>query len=310
MSMSETKKIVVTGSSGLIGSALLPVLSAQGHSVTRLVRSQSPGDNIIKWQPEASLLGHSALAGHDVVIHLAGEPVAQRWTPAIKQRIQASRIGTTRLLCEALAGLSAPPKVLISASATGYYGDRADEVLHESSAVGRGFLPELCRAWEAATEPAQSCGIRVVHLRFGVVLSPRGGALSSMLLPFRLGLGGRIGSGQQYWSWITLDDAVGAICHVLNTLTLHGAVNVVSPHPVRNQEFTQVLGRVLSRPAIFPVPAFAIRLAMGRGVADELLLASARVDPAQLQATGYSFHHPELDGALRSLLDVGHSTQH
>jgi uncharacterized protein (TIGR01777 family) len=300
----------VTGSSGLIGSALLPVLIAQGQSVTRLVRSQSQDDNTIEWRPEAESLNHSALEGYDAVIHLAGEPVAQRWTPATKQRIQASRVGTTRLLCEALAGLSAPPKVIISASATGYYGNRGDEVLHESSAVGSGFLSELCCAWEVATEPAHSCGIRVVHLRFGIVLSPRGGALSSMLLPFRLGLGGRIGSGQQYWSWITLDDAVGAICHVLNTPTLHGAVNVVSPHPVRNQEFTHVLATALGRPAIFPVPAFAIRLAMGQGVADELLLASARVAPAQLQATGYSFRHPQLDSALRNLLDVEHSTQH
>ncbi|HEX8234636.1 MAG TPA: TIGR01777 family oxidoreductase [Abditibacteriaceae bacterium] len=307
--MNETKKIVVTGASGLVGSALLPMLKAEGHSVTRLVRSQQPDDNSIKWHPESGFVDHAALEGHDAVIHLAGEPVAQRWTPATKERIRASRVDTTRLLCGAAAGLSAPPKTLICASATGYYGDRGDEVLPDDSAAGAGFLPELCRAWEAATEPAQACGIRVVHLRFGILLSPKGGALASMLRPFRLGLGGRVGSGQQYWSWMTLDDAVGAICHVLNTSTLHGAVNVVSPHPVRNQEFTQVLARVLRRPAIFPVPAFAIRLLMGQGVADELLLASARVQPAQLQASGYCFRHPELESALYDLLNMKHGMQ-
>ncbi len=243
----------------------------------------------------------SALEGVDAVVHLAGENIAERWTAAKKARIRDSRVKGTQLLCETLTRLSSPPKVLVSASAIGYYGDRGEETLTDDSPPGRGFLPEVCRAWEAATEPARQQGLRVVQLRLGVVLSVAGGALAKMLPPFRLGLGGVLGSGRQYMSWIALDDVVGTLQHAVVTDALQGPTNAVAPRAVTNQEFTKTLGKVLGRPTAMPLPAFAARLMFGE-MADELLLASARVQPTKLLASGYQFRYPELAEALRHLL--------
>jgi uncharacterized protein (TIGR01777 family) len=292
-------KVLVSGATGLVGSALVPFLIHSGHSVVRMVRRADPGD--VSWDPATGELEASKLEEMEGVVHLAGENIAGRWTTAKKERIRRSRIQGTGLLTERLAGLRRKPGVLVCASAIGYYGDRGDELLQEDSLAGRGFLPEVCRAWEAAAEPARQAGIRVVHLRFGVILSAAGGALARMLTPFRMGLGGRIGSGRQYMSWLSLDDAVGAIHHALIRQDLSGPVNAVAPHPVTNLGFTRTLGRVLSRPTLFPMPAFAARLAFGE-MADALLLASARVAPTRLEASGYEFGHPDLEGALRDLL--------
>ena len=294
--------VAVTGSSGLIGSALMAFLAARGHQVTRLVRRSPGGEREIQWDPEDGVRGLSGLEGADAVVHLAGENIASgRWTPQRKAEIRRSRVEGTRRLCESFARLARPPKVLASASAIGYYGDRGAEVLREDSPPGSDFLAQVCGEWESAAEPASRAGIRVVHLRTGIVLSPAGGALKKMLLPFSLGLGGRIGTGAQFMSWITLDDVVGATYHALNTGSLVGPVNMVAPTPVTNSEFTRTLARVLRRPALAPVPAFAARLAFGE-MADALLLASARVVPNRLQGSGYRFRHPELEGALRHLL--------
>ncbi|MCZ6676268.1 MAG: TIGR01777 family oxidoreductase [Candidatus Poribacteria bacterium] len=296
--------ILITGSTGLIGSALVPSLITDDHRVTRLVRSKPlPGEAEVHWNPEAGEIDTDSFKAFKAVVHLAGENIAGgRWTAERKARIRDSRVQGTRLLSESLANLTQPPKVLVCASAIGYYGDRGEEILNEESPSGTGFLPEVCREWETATEPATQSGIRVVHLRFGVVLSAAGGALAKMLFPFRLGVGGRIGSGRQYMSWIALDDGAGAIRHALITDTLEGPVNVVAPHPVTNREFTKILGRVLGRPTVFPMPAFAARLALGE-MAEALLLSSARVEPARLLATGYEFHYPELEAALQHLLE-------
>jgi uncharacterized protein (TIGR01777 family) len=255
----------------------------------------------IRWDPAAGTLETSALEGSEAVVHLAGESLAERWTAEKKTRIRDSRVRGTRLLSQALAQLAMPPKVLVSASAMGYYGNRGEEILTEESPSGSGFLAEVCRAWEAATEPALQKGIRVVHLRFGLVLSPAGGALGKMLPVFRMGVGGTVGSGRQYVSWIARDDAVGAIHHAIMTETLQGPANAVAPHPVTNQEFTKTLGKALGRPTMVPLPAFAARLMFGE-MADELLLASTRVRPVKLQATGYGYRYPELEVALRHLL--------
>ncbi|MCS6851870.1 MAG: TIGR01777 family oxidoreductase [Gemmataceae bacterium] len=294
-------RIAVTGSSGLVGSALVPFLTTGGHQVTRIVRSAEAGGAVF-WDPVRGELDAEGLEGHDAVIHLAGENIAaRRWSPEQKDRIRDSRVKGTRLLCETLARLRRPPRVVVSASAIGYYGDRGDDVLDEGSPRGTGFLPEVCHAWEAATEAAANAGIRVVHLRLGIVLSPRGGALAKMLTPFRLGVGGRIGTGRQWMSWIALDDVIGSVYHALATDSLSGPVNAVAPHPVTNQEFAKTLGRLLLRPTIFPLPAFMARLAFGE-MADELLLASTRVVPVALQTSGYRFLYGELEGALRHLL--------
>jgi uncharacterized protein (TIGR01777 family) len=235
-------------------------------------------------------------------VHLAGENVAAgRWNDARKLRIRSSRVDGTRMLAAALAQMERPPRALITASAVGYYGDRGDAWMDERSAPGTGFLAEVCRAWEAATEPARSAGIRVAHLRFGVVLSAAGGALKRMLLPFKLGAGGVLGSGDQYMSWISIDDAVGAIVHAVAERSIAGPVNAVAPAPVTNREFTQALGRVLRRPTVFPMPAFAARLAFGE-MADEMLLASTRVRPSRLEETGYRFEHTSVEQALRHVL--------
>lgn len=295
--------ILITGSSGLIGSALVPFLAAHGHRVTRLVRSEpTSGKAAVYWNPETGSIDRSALEGIDAVVHLAGENIAAgRWTAEKKIRIRDSRIKGTRLLCECLARVSKPPKVLVSASAIGYYGNRGDETLNEESASGSGFLAQVCRDWEAAAEAAVRSGVRVVKLRIGVVMSPVGGALAKMLPPFRIGAGGRIGNGKQYMSWIAIDDLLGVILHALRTDTLTGPVNAATLNPVRNNEFTKILGQVLRRPTVFPMPAFAARLAFGE-MADELLLASTRVEPARLLATGYVYRYPELEAALTYLL--------
>jgi hypothetical protein len=300
-------KIIVTGSTGLIGSALVASLLARGDEVTRLVREKTDaphadGTREVLWSPGRGELNAAELEGHDAAIHLAGDPIAEgRWTDEKKRRIRESRVQGTTLLAETLARLSAPPRVLLTASAVGYYGDRGAEILNETSAAGADFLSDVCRVWEASADEAKAAGIRVVRLRFGVVLSGAGGALTKMLTPFKMGVGGKIGSGQQYMSWIALDDAIGAILHALAHEELEGAVNVVAPRAVTNAEFTKTLGGVLGRPTIFSVPAFAARLAFGE-MADAALLASQRAEPAQLKATGYVFKYPELEGALRHAL--------
>ncbi len=301
-------KIIVTGASGLVGTALLPALQAKGHQVYRLVRSapdKSQGE--ISWNPERGEIDAAALEGMDAAIHLAGENVAEgRWTDEKKRRIRESRAKGTRLLSETLARLQQKPQTLVSASATGFYGDRGDEVLTEQSASGDDFLSEVCREWELATQPASEGGMRVVNLRFGVILTARGGALKKMLTPFKLGVGGRIGSGEQYMSWVALEDAVGAILFALETETLRGPVNVVAPQAVTNLEFTKALGGALSRPTIFPVPKFAARLAFGE-VADALLLSSARVEPLRLKEAGYRFQYPDLKAAMHHIIMDGWS---
>jgi uncharacterized protein (TIGR01777 family) len=294
-------QIAVSGSSGLVGSALVPVLTREGHGVRRLVR-RSPGSAEIAWDPAEGVKQLPALEGVDGVVHLAGENIAAgRWTAQRKSEIRRSRVAGTRKLCESLAAMSRPPRVLVSASAIGYYGDRGEEVLREDSGPGGDFLAQVCQEWEAATEPASRAGIRVACLRFGMVLSPAGGALKQMLFPFKMGVGGRIGRGEQFMSWIAMDDAIGAIQHALSAEPLAGAVNAVAPAPVRNVEFTRILARTLSRPAIAPLPAFAARLAFGE-LADALLLSSQRVMPVRLQESGYRFMYPELEAALRHLL--------
>jgi len=293
--------LLVTGSTGLIGSALVPYLVEKEHSVTRMVRAV-PRANEIRWDPVSGALDAADVEGFDAVVHLAGENIAGgRWTAEVKRRIRDSRVQGTRLLATLLARLHQPPKAFICASAIGYYGDRGQEVLREDSPPGRGFLADVCREWEEAARPAAEEGIRLVHLRIGLVLSAAGGALAKMLLPFRLGVGGRIGSGAQYWSWITLDDLVRIIDFSLLDRTWSGPVNAVAPCPVTNLEFTRTLGRVLARPTIFPLPAFAARMALGE-MANDLLLASARVEPTKLLASGFEFLNPVLEPALRKVI--------
>lgn len=295
-------RILISGSTGLIGTALITLLKAQGHHITRLVRA--PGkypEPAVMWNPAGGILNASACEGFDAAVHLAGENIAKRWSAKQKAKIRDSRVQGTLLLSSTLAKLNKPPRVLVSASAIGYYGDRGSEILREDSKPGSGFLAETSLAWEKAAEPAAKAGIRVVHPRLGVVLTPAGGALQKMLLPFKLGVGGVMGSGRQYWSWVALDDVIGALQHCLQTDSLRGPANIVAPQAVTNREFTKALGRVLSRPTIFPAPAFAVKLLLGE-MADDLLLSSARVEPAQLLASGYKFRHTELEQTLRALL--------
>jgi len=297
--------VLVSGSTGLIGEALVTELEAGGHRVVRLSRSSRGG--AVRWDPMRGEIEAERLTGIDAAVHLAGEsiaggnPVTGRWTSKRKARILESRTKGTRLLAETLARLPAPPRVMVSASAIGYYGDRGDEVLREESTPGNSFLGEVCREWEAAADPAREAGMRVVHPRIGIVLSKEGGALGTTLPIFKLGGGGRIGNGRQWWSWVAFDDTIGAIVHSLTTDFLSGPVNVTSPNPLRNAEYTSILGRVLGRPTLVPLPAPVARIALGE-LADELLLASARVEPAKFEETGYSFRYPELEGALRHLL--------
>ncbi|MGH9453685.1 MAG: TIGR01777 family oxidoreductase [Terriglobia bacterium] len=295
-------RVLISGASGLVGTSLIPSLTTGGHSVVRLVRSGKAAAATIHWNPAEGKIDPASLESFDAVVHLAGENIAgARWTAGQKRKILESRAGPTRLLCETLAGLNAPPKALVSASAIGYYGDRGDEVLDESSQPGVGFLPSVCRAWEDATQPAVAKGVRVVNLRISMVLAPKGGALAKMLPVFRFGLGGVLDSGRQYMSWIGIDDLVGAIHHGMTTEGLRGPALAASPHPVTNREFTKTLGRVLSRPTLLPVPAFATRMAFGE-MADALLLASTRAAPLQLLSSGYRFLFPELEPALRHVL--------
>ena len=296
-------RVVVTGASGLVGGALAAALVASGHRVDRVGRRPPrPGSTDIQWDPARGLLDPRRLEGADAVVHLAGESIAAgRWTEAAKARIRDSRVGGTRLLAGALAGLDRRPRVLVSASAVGYYGDRGAEPLAEDSPPGTGFLAEVARAWEAAADPVRAAGIRVVHPRLGLVLAREGGALPRMVRPFRLGLGGVIGGGAQYWSWIALADVVRVIELALTLERLAGPVNAVAPQPVTNREFTRVLGRVLGRPTVLPLPAPAVRLLMGE-MGQALLLASARVLPRRLERAAFRFEHPDLAGALRATL--------
>lgn len=292
-------RVLVSGSSGPIGKALLPALREQGFEVSRLVRSKPTAGDIV-WDP-GKPLDPRFVSSYDAVVHLAGETIVGRWTEAKKRRIHDSRAAGTRNLADALAQAAQHPRVFVSASAIGYYGNRGDEVLREGSSSGDDFLSAVCRDWEANTQPAAQAGVRVVQTRFGVILSPDGGALPAMLPPFRLGLGGRIGRGRQWWSWIHIADVISAILHAIRTESLQGPMNVVAPNPVINSEFARILAGVLHRPAIFPMPAFAARLAFGQ-MADELLLASQRVEPARLLASGYRFKYTDLRPALEDLL--------
>jgi len=293
-------RIAITGATGMVGRALTPCLTTDGHTVVPVSRRAVSGG--IQWDPASGVLDGAAWEGLDAVIHLSGESIAEgRWTETRKGALRQSRVGPTSLLAETLAGLSRPPSTLISASAVGIYGDRRDEVLTEASEPAEDFLGQLATAWEMAAEPAARAGIRVVHPRFGVILSPAGGVLERLLTPFRLGLGGPLGDGWQYMSWIAIDDVLAGLRHVLTTESLHGAVNLTAPMPVRNEEFTETLGRVLRRPTVIPVPAFALRAVFGE-MADALLLASQRAEPAVLSASNYRFRYPMLEGALRHLL--------
>jgi hypothetical protein len=300
------RRLAVSGASGLVGSALTARLAREGHRVHRLVRGEAAGTGEdIAWDPERGRLDPGGLRGVDAVVHLAGASVAGgRWTSARKALIRDSRIAGTRLLAETLGRLAPPPRVLVSASAIGYYGDRGDEPLTEAAPPGEGFLAEVCQAWEAATGAARDAGIRVVCLRIGMVLAARGGALGRMLLPFRLGLGGVVGSGRQYVSWIALTDLVAAIRHAIRAETLVGPVNAVAPGAVTNREFTETLGRVLGRPTLAPLPAPVVHLLFGE-MGRALLLASARVVPERLRESAFAFAHPDLEGALRAELGGG-----
>jgi uncharacterized protein (TIGR01777 family) len=298
--------VLVSGSTGLIGSRLVRALTDAGDRVTRLVRpgtrTAAPDSGARVWDPPAGRLDTVDLEGFDAVVHLAGENIASGlWTAARKRRIRSSRVDSTALLAQTLARLTAPPPVFVCASAVGYYGSRGEETLREDSAPGAGFLAEVCRAWEAATGPAARRGIRVVNTRFGIVLSGAGGPLAKMLPIFRLGLGGRIGSGAQYMSWVALEDVAAALVHVLATERLAGPVNVVAPAPVTNREFTETLGRLLGRPTFFAVPASAARFLLGE-MGEELLLVSQRAVPDRLTAAGFGFRYPSLEAALRAAL--------
>lgn len=300
MAALESARVLLTGSSGFLGSALLPTLKARGFEVTRLVRGVAAKEDEIRWNP-AWPPSSEAISGFDAVIHLAGETVVGRWTASKKTKIRDSRVTGTRNLVHALLEAKDRPRLLISASAIGYYGDRGDELLNELSTSGSGFLADVCREWEAAAQPAVNAGIRTALVRTGVVLSRDGGALKKMLLPFQMGIGGNIGSGRQWMSWIHLQDWIGAIHHILKNDLVQGPVNLVGPKPVTNAEFTKTLASVLSRPAIFPVPAFVAKLAFGQ-MGEEVLLGSQRVEPARLVTSGYPFQYSDLRKALQAVL--------
>lgn len=297
-------EVVISGSTGLLGTALAHSLRADGHRVLRLVRREPPfPDLAIRWDPEAGMIDADRLEGVDAVVNLSGHSIgARRWSPAEKQRIRDSRIGSTSLLARTLAGLERPPPVMLSASAIGWYGDRGDEELTESSDPGVGFLAGLCRDWEEATLPAQEAGVRVAELRTGLVLSPKGGFLDRPLKLFKAGLGGRIGSGRQWWSWIHIDDHVAAMRFLIES-DLEGPVNLTGPSPVTNAELTRTLGAVLHRPTLLPAPRLGVRLLLGRELADEVVLTGQRVLPAALTRAGFSFSRPELEPALRACVE-------
>lgn len=292
-------RIVLSGASGLIGGLLKPQLQSAGHELISLVRHEPRNDNEVQWDPHSGQVDSSKLKGTDAAIHLSGKNVAVRWNAERKAELIQSRVESTRLLCKTLAELNPRPKTLIAASAIGFYGNRGDETLNENSPPGEGFFPDLCKEWEAATQPAREAGIRVVNLRIGVVLSILGGALGKMLLPFRLGLGGPIGSGKQYMSWIEASDLIRAIVFALENPDLAGPVNAVAPAPVRQREFAKTLGRILHRPAILPMPATAVRLLFGE-MGQTVLLGGAKVFPKRLREAGYSFQYSQLEDALRA----------
>ncbi len=296
------RRVAVTGSSGLIGSALVPRLRSEGAEVLRLVRRPPQAADEARWDPDAGSIDAAALEGVDAVVHLSGEEVAERWTEEKKRRIRASRVESTRLVASTLAGLARKPRVLVAASAVGIYGNRGEEVLTEESAPGGGFLAGVVREWEAAAEPAKSAGIRVVHVRLGLVLAAAGGALARLLTPFRLGVGGQVGNGLQWMPWITRHDAVEVFLRALRDESLRGVVNAVAGAST-NSDFTHTLARALHRPALVPVPAFGLHLLFGREMPDETILASQRVDPRRLRDLGFAFHHPDLVSAVRAALD-------
>lgn len=296
-------KVLIAGATGLVGTALKPAFDEKGISVTDLVRT-SPNIGLpeIEWHPNQGEIDPAQLEGFDAVINLAGESIAEgRWTDAKKKRIRESRIQGTHLLSETIAKLASPPKVFLCASATGIYGDRGNELLDEDSAPGKGFLAEVCREWEEATKAAAGAGVRVVNLRFGPIFSAEGGMLEKLLPPFKLGVGGKIGSGKQYVSWVAMDDVVTVVMFALEHVAMRGPVNIVAPNPVTNGDFTKALGKVLSRPTFLAVPEFAARLAFGE-MADEMLLSSQRVMPKKLSEAGYKFKYPDVEGALRHVL--------
>lgn len=294
-------KVLLSGASGLIGSALRRHLQAAGHEVLALVRRKAEHPDQISWYPQDQTLDSDKLTGIDAVVHLAGESIAGgRWSPVLKQRILESRIQSTRLLARELCRMEQPPAVMVSASAVGYYGDRGASELREDAGPGQGFLSEVCQAWEAEAKPVEACGIRLVHARIAPVLSHHGGMLPPILLPFKLGLGGPLGPGNQFMSWIALTDIVKALEHCLLSESLSGPVNCCAPQPVINQVFTDTLARVLRRPAFLPAPAFALKLALGAEMAHELLLSSARAMPRRLQESGFGFRYPKLEDALRA----------
>ena len=294
--------VVVSGSSGLIGSALKEALQSAGHRVVAMSRSKTGGE-AIHWDPAAGVIDAGGLEGVGAVVHLAGEGIGnKRWNEDQKAKIRDSRVRGTTLLAETLAKLAQPPQVLLSGSAVGFYGNRGDEVLTETSRPGDGFLADLCVAWEEAATPAREAGIRVSHLRTGIVLSGGGGALPKMLTPFKLGVGGKLGSGKQWMSWISLEDEVGAIVHLLGGDAPAGPVNLTAPNPVPNADFTKALGKALGRPTVLPAPKFGLKTILGGEMAEELLLFSQRALPTRLLDSGYTFRHPGLDDALRSAL--------
>jgi uncharacterized protein (TIGR01777 family) len=294
-------KIAIAGASGLVGSALIPALVSEGAAITRLVRG-APKSGEIEWHPNQDQVSSESLEGIDVIINLAGENIAGgRWTDEQKRKIRDSRVGGTHLLSEAIARMSAKPTAFICASATGIYGDRDDETLDEQSESGGGFLAGVCREWEKACEPAIKAGVRVVNLRFGPILAREGGMLAKLLTPFKMGMGGKVGSGKQFISWVSLDDSVGAVRLAINDQNIRGPLNIVSPNPVTNEEFTRTLGHVLNRPTALAVPAFAARLAFGE-MADEMLLSSQKVLPKKLTAAGFHFQDPELETAMRKYI--------
>lgn len=296
-------KIIVTGASGLVGSALIPYLQSQGHDVKKVNRSTEPlGIDDIRWDPERGFIDYRDLDDIDVVINLSGSNLSEgRWTEKKKAEILFSRVNSTNFLSQVLASLKVKPRLLINASAIGFYGDRGASILTEKSEKGEGFLADVCQDWENATDYARRVGIRTALLRFGVVLSEKGGALKAMLGPFNKGLGGRIGSGEQWWSWIAIDDLCRIVEHVIHNNDIEGPVNVVSPYPVTNQEFTSILGSLLGKPTLLPLPKFLVRIVFGE-MGTELLLASQRVEPDKLIKTDYHFLYPKLDQALSNLL--------
>lgn len=293
--------VFVTGASGLLGKYLVGLLEAAGHQVTGLTRKNATGPGERVWDPSAEALTPSLLEGCESLVHLAGESIADgRWSTAKKQKIRESRVHSTRLLAEAFAAMETPPKSFIVASAIGYYGDRSDEVLTEQSSPGTGFLPEVCEAWEAAADPARAANIRTVHVRTGIVLAKEGGALKAMLTPFKMGVGGIMGNGRQYWSWISLEDIARMFQFAVENEDIAGPINGTSPTPCTNLEFTKALGKAISRPTIFPMPAFAAKIVLGE-MAEALILASARVIPEQAEKHNFEFIHADLADALASL---------